>query len=400
MQVITEESEVTLAKQAKRNANGIGNIRKRADGRWEARYCVGFDPKTGALIRKSVYCKTQKEARQKLTQAMAEIDDGSYLDPCSVKFGDWLDLWLETYVSPTVKPYTTDSYTNICNRYLKPYLGRYKLSQLSALPIQKMYNELQQEHKLSAKTVKNIHGVLHRALTQAVKLQMLKANPSDLCDLPKVTRKEIQPMEQDDITAFLRVIRWHKYERLYAVTLFTGMRQGEVLGLTWDCVDFQRCTLTVSKQLQKTKKVGGEYTLVSTKSGKSRIITVAPSVMEFLREEKRWQEQMQILAGSAWDNSWNLVFTNELGRHLVHFTVYKHFKEIVREIGMPKERFHDLRHSYAVVSIENGDDMKTVQTNLGHATSSFTLDVYGHVSQRMHQQSAERMERFIQSVTG
>ena len=331
---------------------------------------------------------------------MAEIDDGSYLDPCSVKFGDWLDLWLETYVSPTVKPYTTDSYTNICNRYLKPYLGRYKLSQLSALPIQKMYNELQQEHKLSAKTVKNIHGVLHRALTQAVKLQMIRTNPSDLCDLPKVTRKEIQPMEQDDITAFLRVLRGHKYERLYAVTLFTGMRQGEVLGLTWDCVDFQRCTLTVSKQLQKTKKVGGEYTLVSTKSGKSRIITVAPSVMEFLREEKRWQEQMQILAGSAWDNPWNLVFTNELGRHLVHFTVYKHFKEIVREIGMPKERFHDLRHSYAVVSIENGDDMKTVQTNLGHATSSFTLDVYGHVSQRMHQQSAERMERFIQSVTG
>ena len=88
-----------------------------------------------------------------------------------------------------------------------------------------------------------------------------------------------------------------------------------------------------------------------------------------------------------------------MGRHLVHFTVYKHFKEIVREIGMPKERFHDLRHSYAVVSIENGDDMKTVQTNLGHATASFTLDVYGHVSQWMHQQSAERMERFIQSVT-
>ena len=92
-------------------------------------------------------------------------------------------------------------------------------------------------------------------------------------------------MEQDDITAFLQAIRGHKYERLYAVTLFTGMRQGEVLGLTWDCVDFQRCTLTVNKQLQKTKKVGGEYTLVSTKSGKSRIITVAPSVMEYLREE-------------------------------------------------------------------------------------------------------------------
>ena len=398
MQVITEESEVTLKKQAKRNANGIGSIRKRTDGRWEARYCVGFDPKTNAMIRKSVYCKTQKEARQKLTQVMAEIDNGSYLDPSSVKFSDWLDLWLETYVAPTVKPYTTDSYTNICNRFLKPYLGCYKLSQLSALQIQKMYNELQQKHKLSAKTVKNIHGVLHRSLTQAVKLQMIRTNPSDLCDLPKVIRKDIQPLEQQEISAFLKAIRGNQYERLYAVTLFTGMRQGEVLGLTWDCVDFEHCMLNVNKQLQKTKKVGGEYTLVSTKSGKSRIITAAPSVMEFLKEEQRWQEHNREIAGSAWDNSWNLVFTNELGRHLVHFTVYKHFKKIVREIGLPEERFHDLRHSYAVVSIESGDDIKTVQANLGHATASFTLDVYGHVSQRMRQQSAERMEHFIQSV--
>jgi integrase len=248
--------------------------------------------------------------------------------------------------------------------------------------------------------VKSTHGCLHKALEIAVRVGCIAKNPTEACILPRITQKEITPLDTPDLTKLMKYLEGHEHEALFKTALFTGMRSGELLGLTWDCVDFQRCTLTVSKQLQKTKKVGGEYTLVSTKSGKSRIITVAPSVMEFLREEKRWQEQMQILAGSAWDNPWNLVFTNELGRHLVHFTVYKHFKEIVREIGMPKERFHDLRHSYAVVSIENGDDMKTVQTNLGHATSSFTLDVYGHVSQRMHQQSAERMERFIQSVTG
>ena len=118
-----------------------------------------------------------------------------------------------------------------------------------------------------------------------------------------------------------------------------------------------------------------------------------------VKEEKRWQEQKRELAGSAWDNSWNLVFTNELGRHLCHVTVYKHFKETVKKIGLPEERFHDLRHSYAVVSIESGDDIKTVQGNLGHATASFTLDVYGHISQKMRQQSADRMERFIQSVS-
>ena len=207
-------------------------------------------------------------------------------------------------------------------------------------------------------------------------------------------------MEQEEITAFLKAIEGCKYELVYRVTLFTGMRQGEILGLTWDCVDFQHNALYVNKQLQKTKKVGGQYVLAPTKSGRSRMITVAPSVMDLLKKQKSQQAQMRLLAGEAWNNSLDLVFTNELGGHLSHFTVYIHFKRIVKELGMPEERFHDLRHSFAVASIESGDDIKTVQSNLGHATASFTLDVYGHVSQKMRQQSADRMEEFIQKVSG
>ena len=109
---------------------------------------------------------------------------------------------------------------------------------------------------------------------------------------------------------------------------------------------------------------------------------------------------MRLLAGEAWDNPWNLVFTNELGGHLCHFSVYSKFKEVAKGIGLESARFHDLRHSYAVASIESGDDIKTVQDNLGHATAGFTLDVYGHVSQRMKQQSADRMEAFIRKVSG
>ena len=109
---------------------------------------------------------------------------------------------------------------------------------------------------------------------------------------------------------------------------------------------------------------------------------------------------MQLLAGPAWENRDNLLFTNGTGRHLVHVTVYKHFKVVVREIGLEHTRFHDLRHSYAVAAIESGDDIKTVQSNLGHATAAFTLNVYAHATQRMKQQSAERMERFIQQVSG
>lgn len=383
-----------------KNAKGSGTIRKRSDGRWEARYTTGIDSKTGKQIQKSVYGKTQKEVRQKLTEVTAEIDSGTYLEQTKDTVGEWLDTWLKTYALYSVKSYTYDAYERSCNIHIKPALGRIRLSALTAPQIQQFYNSLITEKKLSPKTVKNIHGVLHRALGQAVKLGMIRSNSTNLCDLPKVRRKEIYPMEQEEITAFLKAVEGCKYELVYLVTLFTGMRQGEILGLTWDCVDFQHNALYVNKQLQKTQKVGGQYVLAPTKSGRSRMITVAPSVMDLLKKQKSQQAQMRLLVGQDWKNPWDLVFTNEFGGNLSHFTVYKTFKEIVRSIGLEQERFHDLRHSYAVVSLESGDDIKTVQTNLGHATASFTLDVYGHVSQKMRQQSADRMEQFIQKVSG
>ena len=206
-------------------------------------------------------------------------------------------------------------------------------------------------------------------------------------------------MEEEQIRELFKAIQGAPYENIYLVTLFTGLRQGEILGLTWDCVDFDRNSIYINKQLQKTSKVGGEYTLVPTKNGRARQIIVAPAVIQILRRQRSRQAQARLIAGQAWENRSNLVFTNEMGGHLTHVTVYKHFKDIVRKIGLNHMRFHDLRHSYAVAAIENGDDIKTVQTNLGHATASFTLDVYAHTTQRMKQRSAEHMERFIQNVS-
>lgn len=385
---------------AQKNAQGAGTIRKRSDGRWEARFTTGFDPVTGKQIQKSIYGKTQRDVREKLSKITTEVDDGTYTEPTKETVSEWLDTWLDTYVKYSVKPYTADSYQRVCDNYIKPALGKIKLSALSAPQIQRFYNVLQTEKKLSAKTVRNIHGILHRALQQAVKLMLIRSNPSDLCDLPKVYRKEFKVMEQQQIMHFLHVIEGHKFEHLYRTTLFTGMRQGEALGLTWDCVDFEHNTIYVNKQLQKTQKVQGTFVLVPTKNSRSRYITVAPSVMATLKKQKARQAEWSLMAGQAWNNEWGLVFTNELGGHLNHWTVYRHYKELVRSIGLPEERFHDLRHSYAVAALESGDDIKTVQANLGHATASFTLDVYGHVSQKMRQQSAERMEQFIRKVSG
>ena len=383
-----------------RGAQGGGTIRQRKDGRWEARYTVGRDSGTGKQVQRSVYGATQQEVRKKLAQLTAAIDNGTYKEPCKMTVGQWLDVWAADYLGG-VKPFTVVSYTGHIKNHIKPTLGAVKLEALNAHTIQGFYNGLTVEREgkpgLSPKTVKNIHGVLHKALQQAVKIGYLRFNPADACELPRVVRKELKPLDEEQSKAFLKAIQGHRFELLYTVVLFTGMREGEALGLTWDSVDFQKGTILINKQMQREKKKNGQYLLVPTKNGKSRTITPAPWVMKLLRVQRGRQAEQRIKAGPMWEDS-GLVFTSETGHHLAIHTVYKDFKQIAASIGCPDTRFHDLRHSYAVAAIRSGDDIKTVQGNLGHATAAFTLDVYGHVTDQMKQESAARMEAYIKDV--
>lgn len=383
-----------------RAAQGAGTIRQRKDGRWEARYTIGRDPGTGKQMQRSVYGATQQEVRKKLAQLTAALDAGTYKEPCKMTVGQWLDIWAADYLGG-VKPFTVRSYCDQIRNHIKPALGSVKLEALNAHSIQAFYNSLgvEQDGKpgLSPKTVKNIHGVFHKALQQAVKIGYLRFNPADACELPRAVRKELKPLDEEQSRAFLKAIQGHRFEMLYTVTLFTGMREGEALGLLWDCVDFKKGTILINKQLQREKKKNGQYLLAPTKNGKSRTITPAPWVMKLLRTQRARQAEQQLSAGPMWEDS-GLVFTNELGHHLAIHTVYKDFKQIAASIGRPDARFHDLRHSYAVAAIRSGDDIKTVQSNLGHATAAFTLDVYGHVTDQMKKASAARMESYIKDV--
>ena len=407
-----------------RAAQGSGTIRQRADGTWEARFVAGHDPGTGKPVRKSVYAKTQKEVRQKLAQAVAAVDNKSYREPCKMTLGEWLDIWVDTYLKD-VKPRTLKIYQDDIRLHIKPYLAAIKLNELDTHTVQRFFNTLLKSGKrvpkrdkegkivkkdgktvyegapLSSKTVKNVHGVLHGALRQAVVNRYIPINPADgdFCKLPKIQKQEIKPLDEVQIADFLKAIHGDQFEELFLVTLFTGLRQGEVLGLTWDCVDFDNGTLLVNKQMQLHQEQGIKaYQLVPTKNSKSRTITAAPSVMSLLKRRRAIQAQQHLEAGPLWQGS-DLVFTDELGRHLTKSSVYRSFKKIVAAIGRPDARFHDLRHSYAVAAIRSGDDIKTVQGNLGHATAAFTLDVYGHVTDQMKQASAARMEAFIKSVS-
>ena len=392
---------------ARKAAAGTGNIRKKSktvNGKtytwWEARYTAGYDPGTGKQIQRSVSGKTQKEVAKKLKEATASLDAGTYIAPNKMTVGEWLDIWTKEYLTG-VKPATLYSYQATVRNHLRPKLGAIKLEALSPHTIQTFYNELGQpqvgRQALSPKTIKNIHGILHKALQKAVLNGYIRFNPASDCELPQRIRREISPLDEAQIKEFLKAIKGSLFEDLFIVTLFTGMREGEVCGLMWDCVDLKTGTLTVNKQLQYIRKSQGQYRMVPTKNSKGRSITLAPYVVTTLRSVRKKQLENRLRYGECWADT-GFVFTDELGQHLKPQNVYREFKRMAAAIGSPDARFHDLRHSYAVAAIRSGDDIKTVQENLGHATAAFTLDTYGHVTKQMKQDSADRMEQFIRSV--
>lgn len=411
-----------------RAAQGAGSIRQRQNGKWEGRITLGRDPGTGKQIRKSVYGATQKEVRQLMTKAIADYDAGNYFEPSKLTLGEWLDIWTAEYMADK-KYLTVKHYKAQVETHIKPALGATQLSKISPHIIQKFYNDLLKQGRtipkkdkdgktvkkngetvtekapLSAKSVRNIHGVLTKALSVAVNVGYIRDNPADRVTLPRVEKKELHPLADEQVKLFLNASEKDKYGVVMKVTLFTGLRESEVLGLTWDCVDFKTGSLTINKQLQKRAVADGGTVFASLKNDKARVIKPAPFVMGLLEQRRKLQALQRLQAGELWEG-WQsederdtaLVFTNEIGKPITHTTLRRHFKQIVTEIGLPESRVHDLRHTFAVLSLQNGDDIKTVQGNLGHATAAFTLDVYGHVSERMKDDSAARMEAYIKNL--
>ena len=336
--------------------------------------------------------------RQKLQQIAQAIDEGTYFEPTKMTVAGWMNVWLKDYLG-NVKAGTVANYTRHVNNHIIPALGAMKLSALQPPQIQQLYNALQ-DKGLSAKTIKNLHGCIHKALDVAVRIGYLKTNPSEACILPRIVKKEIRPLDTPEISDFLSAIKGHKYETLFKVDVFTGLRSGEILGLTWDCVDFDAGTLYICKQLTPPRMKGQKYAFGTPKNDKARTIRPAPYVMQVLKEHKIRQLEQRLQAGAAWDDGGfpNLVFTNEFGRHLTQSGVWKMLQKALRDSNIENLRFHDLRHTYAVTSIHSGDDIKTVQENLGHHTAAFTLDQYGHVTETMRRDSADRMQAFIKAI--
>ena len=412
-----------------KRANGDGTITKRTVTRngkqytfWEGRLTIGTDPGSGKQQRKTFTGKTQKEVREKMQSAAVAVNEGTFFQPAKITLAEWLDIWLREYTADK-KYLTVKHYTAQCNTHIKPALGAVKLSMLTAPQIQSFYNDLGKTGKmitrkdtktgkeivtfepLAAKSIRNIHGILIKALNVAIDVGYLRTNPADRVTLPRKEKKEINPLDDAQIAAFFKEAGNDEYCYLLRLIPFTGLREAEAMGLTWDCVDFEAGTLKINKQLVKRPNAAGGFTLAESKNSKIRVIKAAPMVMQQLRLRQSEQIEQRFKAGELWQGWQNdkerktaLVFTTATGSNLSPQTVYNHCKKVLERIGAGDRCVHDLRHTFAVLSLQNGDDVKTVQGNLGHATAAFTLDVYGHVSERMKEDSAARMEKYMQNM--
>lgn len=368
---------------ARKNAKDSGTIRKKTVTRsgksytyWEARVTTGRDPRTGKQIQRSFTGKTQKEVREKMQAAAVEVNQGTYATPQKMTVGQWLDIWQRDYLG-AVKPSTVRNYRNSITNYIKPALGAVRLQELHPHAVQNFINGID---RVPA-TILLVYRHFHHALQKAVDLDYIPRNPADRCVLPKVEQEEIKPLDDQQVAALLAAAKDTPMEQLVTVALFTGLRMSELLGLTWEVVDFNFGTVTVNKQLAYYY---ANTVFQSPKSGKPRTITPAPAVMAALRRQKTKQLEAQLKAEPIWDNPHRLVFTNETGGPLSHSAAGKRFKELCAAAGLEGVRFHDMCHPYVKPKTHIFSKKKTFGLSTELQPESFLLKYYRECSSKVN----------------
>jgi len=378
---------------AKKRSNGEGSICRRSDGTWQAQATVGFDPATGKSKRKTFYGKTRKEVVDKMQKVLVEFKTGNYIEPTALTIGQWLDDWHQGR-KPHISENTHELLGTMIRCHLNPVLGAIRLKDLRTRDIQKLLNEKFSSGRvdgrggLSPRTVKHIHSALNGALRQAVKERLLLHNPCEGVELPRKVNREMRTFSREDLQLFLAKTKNHPHYPAFLLTIGTGLRRGELLGLRWSDVDFHKGMLSIKQQI-----VRGRHGLLfgEPKTPKSkRSIALHKELIDVLKAHKKQQNEVRLLLGAAYADH-GLVFCREDGMPLDPCQFARQFGAAVKRAGLEKIRFHDLRHSYATLSLEAGVSLKAIQEVLGHTSITMTGDIYGHVTERMRQEAADKI---------
>ena len=383
---------------SKRRPSGDGMVRKREDGRWEGRIVTGHK-ENGDSIFQYVLAPTQKELLAKLHQNIEAFRGVELCENSKMTLAQWLDHWLDEYASVRLRDSTMSGYRMYAEQYIKPILGRKKMTSVTAADIQRMYNKLKKEgrvrehpefgHQLSGSTVRRIHTMLHRALKDAVAAHLIAKNPADGVTVPKRDSTPKRVLTDREMDAFMAIIKadpiWHDF---FYTELTTGLRRGEICGLQWWDFDAEAGTLQVSRTLHQGPN--GGFITGETKTGKGkRKILLPQSTADILRERQK-------TARSEW------IFPSPVKpkQPVMPASAYHRLKSLLKQAGLPNLSFHALRHTFATHALASGVDAKTLSGILGHTNASFTLNTYTHVTTDMQRQASAIVGNFMEDIFG
>lgn len=373
---------------------GEGSISRRKDGRWEVNVNLGFDAE-GRRRRIRMCTKTRKEAQERLSELLQRQQAKAPVVavPESLTVGEYLKRWLGDYAATGVRPKTFHSYSQLVRLHLVPSLGAIPLARLQPLHLQRLYSE-KVKAGLSPRTVRYLHAILHKALDHAVRWDLATRNVADSVAPPKLQQREMSVLTAEQASAFLEAAAADRLHALYVVALTTGMRQGEILGLRWRDVGLDTGSIYIKRTLNRVR---GEWLYAEPKTARSRRHVTLPAVAVIALRQHREQQQgeKEMLGGNYQDLG--LVFCKASGEPLDGSWVTHHTQHLLRKAGLPKVRFHDLRHTHATMMLQQGVHPKIVSDRLGHSSIKLTLDTYSHVLPTMQREAADRVDELFRS---
>jgi integrase len=367
--------------------SGEGTIRLRPDGRWEGRYRLQRD---GQAERRSVFGLTEKEVGRKLREELRARDDGKPVPHGGQTLGFFLGTWLDG-AKTSVRPATWRRYETLTRLYLIPNLGRVRLVALGPHQVAKLYQDLM-DAGMTPATTHYVHATLRRALGQAERWNLVTSNAAALVTPPHGEKTEMRTLTREQVKVLLEAAP-DRDRPLYHLAVSTGMRQGELLALRWADLDLDKGSLAVTATLRHLSGESATFAAPKTARSRRRIelgddLVAALSAHKVAMIEARWK------AGNLWEDH-DLVFPNALGRPRRASNLVREFHPLLERAGLPRVRFHDLRHTAATLLLGEGMHPKVVSDMLGHASVGITLDIYSHSLPSMHREAALVMQRLL-----
>lgn len=389
-----------------KKGNNEGSIYKDKQGRWRGQ--VTLPSVDGKVHRKYFYGKTRKEVADKVAELMRQINSNTYIEPSKVTLYEWLCEWLEIYCKPELRITTYVNYELYIEKHIKDTLGGYKLTALTTAIFQQYYNYKSENGRLdgagglSPKTLRNLHNMLHKALEQAVNLDMISKNPVTYAVLPKSQKKEMRYFTESEQRKLQEVIKGHRLEMPILLALYTGVRQGELLGLRWDNVHINlsgQSYIKIVETVYRIKNYGGgnegKTSLIINKPKTRhsvRTIPLLPDIAKKLYDYK--MRQAEYLSANGYPYI-GYVFTTTIGTIMEPRDLQRDFKKILVQNDMRVINVHGLRHTFATRALESGMSPKTLSKILGHSSVGFTLDTYAHVTEELKTEEMAGMNNFL-----